>query len=218
MIIRVRSASIGMLMLPFALLVLSLRLAHAADTVPPGNLAVIDLDPAKTTVAYSLDGWPHHTQGTFALKHGVVRLDPQTGKMDGVIIVDAASGDSGHSVRDERMKSSVLEVSRFPEISFVPQQVVSHGDARGEFRVAVRGVMSLHGSQHDLTINATVRREGNTVTIQCAFAVPFVQWGLEDPSILMFKVSKEVDVEVTTNARLSWGPSTAMPTASFQRH
>src|ERR1700680_530074 len=108
MITRIRVAFVGTLLLTFALLALSLRLAHAADAVPPGNLAVIDLDPAKTTVAYSLDGWPHHTQGTFALKHGVIRLDPQSGKMAGVIIVDATSGNSGHYVRDERMKSSVL--------------------------------------------------------------------------------------------------------------
>jgi polyisoprenoid-binding protein YceI len=93
--------------------------------VPQGKLAVLELDPAKTTIAYSLEGWPHHTQGTFALKHGVIRLYPRTRKMDGIIIVDAASGNSGHSVRDDRMKSSVLEVSRFPDISFAPQQVVT---------------------------------------------------------------------------------------------
>jgi len=113
MIIRIRVAFVGTLLLTFALLVLSLRLAHAADTVPLGKLAVIDLDPAKTAIAYSLDGWPHHTQGTFALKHGLIRLNPQNGKLDGVIIFDAASGNSGHSVRDVWMKSSVLEVTRF---------------------------------------------------------------------------------------------------------
>jgi polyisoprenoid-binding protein YceI len=204
MLQRIRSAVVRALLLSFAMVALICRLAIAADSVPPGKLATLELDPAKTTIAYSLDGWPHHTQGTFALKHGVIRLNPQSGKMDGVIIVDATSGNSGHSVRDERMKSIVLEVSRFPEISFVPQQVMSHGDVQGEFPVAVRGVMSLHGSKHDLTINAMVRREGNTVTIHCAFAVPFVQWGLEDPSILMFKVAKQVMVNVTAVARLTW--------------
>ena len=57
--------------------------------MPPGKLAVLDLDPVKTTITYSLDGWPHHTQGTFKLKRGVVEIDPSTGKMTGTITVEA---------------------------------------------------------------------------------------------------------------------------------
>lgn len=191
----------------------------ADDTVPTGKLAVLDLDPAKTTIIYSLDGWPHHTQGTFKLKHGVIEIDPSTGKMTGTITVDAASGDSGHSIRDEEMKSTVLEVARFPEISFAPRQVLSHGDPLKAFPVKVVGLMSLHGVPHELTIDATVKRENNNVTIHSNFPVPFVEWGLRDPSILIFKVSKQVLVDVTANARLSWVASTparatTIPTAA----
>jgi polyisoprenoid-binding protein YceI len=191
-------------LLVLLLLATAAPLAMAADLAPPRKLATLELDPAKTTITYSLEGWPHHTQGTFTLKHGAIRIDPVTGKMDGIIAVDAASGDSAHSVRDERMKSSVLEVSRFPEISFAPRQVVSHGNLQREFPAAVRGMMRLHGAQHDFTIVAVVERKGNDVTIHCTFAIPYVEWGLKDPSILIFKVSKEVDVSVTAVARLSW--------------
>jgi polyisoprenoid-binding protein YceI len=207
MVSRIRYAVAGALLI--AVIALAASLALAADSIPQGKLATLELDPAKTTIAYSLEGWPHHTQGTFTLKHGAIRIDPQTGKMDGAIVVDAASGNSGHSIRDERMKSSVLEVSRFPEITFVPLQAVSHGKLQGEFPVTVRGLMSLHGTQHNFTIDATVRRDGNNVAIKCDFAIPFVQWGLEDPSILMFKVAKEVMVNVTSVARLSWTPPTS---------
>jgi polyisoprenoid-binding protein YceI len=215
MISRFRSAAVRAPLLGLVLIALIRRLAIAVDSVPQRKLAVLELDPAKTTIAYSLEGWPHHTQGTFALKRAVIRLDPQTGKMDGIIIVDAASGNSGNSVRDERMKSSVLEVNRFPDISFAPQQVVSHGSVQGEFPVTVRGLMLLHGAQHDFTIKALVRRDGNNVTIHCYFAIPFVKWGLQDPSILMFKVSKEVNIAVTIDAHLSWIAATAMPTAVY---
>lgn len=210
MLPRLRAAVVCARLLTFALVALIGPLAMAADAVPPGKSAVLDLDPAKTTIAYSLEGWPHHTQGTFTLKHGVIRIDPQTGKMDGVITVDAASGNSGHPVRDERMKAGVLEVSRFPEITFVPQQAVSQGNVQGEFPVTVRGLMSLHGAQHDFTIKATVRRDGNNVMIEGNFAIPFVEWGLEDPSILMFKVAKMVAVNVTAVARLRWDVSTSV--------
>jgi polyisoprenoid-binding protein YceI len=218
MLQRNRSAVVSALLLSFANITLICRLAIAADSRPPGRLAVLQMDPAKTTITYSLEGWPHHTQGTFALKHGIIRIDPQTGKLDGIITVDAASGSSGHSVRDERMKSSVLEVSSFPEISYAPQQVVSYGNPQGEFPITVRGLMLLHGTAHDFKVKATVRRAGDSVTIHCNFAVPFVAWGLSDPSILMFKVAKVVYVDVTTNARLRWISSSVTHTASLQRH
>jgi polyisoprenoid-binding protein YceI len=213
-----RSAGIYVLSFALAIFVLAIPLVAAEGTAPPGKLAVLDLDPAKTTITYSLDGWPHHTQGTFKLKRGVVEIDPSTGKMTGTITVDAASGDSGHSIRDQEMKSTILEVDRFPEISFAPRQVLSHGDPQKTFPVKVMGLMFLHGAQHALTIDATVEREENNVTIHSNFPVPFVEWGLRDPSLLMFKVSKQVLVDVTANARLSWvgstpATSTTIPTA-----
>jgi polyisoprenoid-binding protein YceI len=207
-----RSAGIYVLSLALTIVVLAIPLVAAGDTVPPGKLAVLDLDPAKTTITYSLDGWPHHTQGTFKLKRGVVEIDPSTGKMTGTITVDAASGDSGHSIRDEEMKSTVLGVDRFPEISFAPHQVLSHGDPQKAFPVTVAGLMLLHGVQHALTIDALVERDGDNVTIHSKFLVPFVEWGLHDPSILVFKVAKSVDIDLITDAHLSWIPSSAMST------
>jgi polyisoprenoid-binding protein YceI len=180
------------------------RLALAAEPIPEGRVAVLKFDPAKTAIAFSLSGWPHDTHGTFKLMRGLVRIYPATGKMDGMVVVDASSGNSGETIRDARMSAGILEAPRFPEISFAPQQVQSHGDPQGEFAVKVRGLMSLHGIQHDFTVDALVRRGANDAAIHCSFVIPYVEWGLKDPSILLFKVSKEVRLDLTTSARLSW--------------
>jgi polyisoprenoid-binding protein YceI len=124
--------------------------------------------------------------------------------MAGEIVIDAASGGSGHSTRDARMRDSILEVQRYPDISFAPQQVESHGSPPGVFPVTVRGVMVLHGGQHPLTISAQVGQNGDSVNIQCSFVVPYVAWGLKDPSLLFFKVAKEVGVQVSAVAHLTW--------------
>jgi polyisoprenoid-binding protein YceI len=184
----------------------------AGDSVPPGKIAVLKFDPAKTTIDYSLSGWPHSPHGTFKLKRGLIRVDPATGRMEGLIVVDAASGNSGNSMRDARMRDTVLEAGRFPEITFAPEQVESHGNPQGEFPVVVRGVMSLHGGKHPFTISARVRRDGDQVSIKCNFVIPYVDWGLENPSILMLKVSKEVEIGVTATAELSW--ASPAPTAA----
>lgn len=62
--------------------------------------------------------------------------------------------------------------------------------------------MTLHGDAHPFTIVARVSRSGNIVKISCSFTVPYVAWGLEDPSILSFRVAKEVKVQATTVASL----------------
>jgi polyisoprenoid-binding protein YceI len=190
------------LLLP--LILLAFPSTAAAGQPPHGRWAVLTFDPAKTSIIFSLTGWPHNTHGTFRLKRGLMRVDPATGKMDGSIVVDAASGDSEEPIRDARMRSGILDAGRFPDISFAPQQVLSHGDPQGEFPVKVRGIMSLHGTQHEFTIDARVHRDADEVTIHCNFVIPYVDWGLENPSILMFTVSKNVDLDVTTVAHLSW--------------
>jgi polyisoprenoid-binding protein YceI len=175
-----------------------------ADSSPlPAKWTALTFDTARTTIAYKLIGWPHITDGTFKLTSGRIRVDAVSGKMAGEIVVDAASGDSGHSVRDERMRRSVLEVDRYPEISFAPQQVESHGVSRGAFPVVVRGVLTLHGEPHSFTVTATIERRGDDAMIQCRFAIPYVAWGLKDPSVLFFKVEQNVSVEVTAIAHVA---------------
>jgi polyisoprenoid-binding protein YceI len=174
----------------------------AADSVTADKWTSIILDPARTTIAYKLIGWPHVTEGTFKLKRGMIRVNAMSGKIVGEIVVDAASGDSGHSVRDARMRDSILEAASYPEIIFVPQQVESHGPPRGEFPVVVRGLMTLHGSPHPFTVTAIVERRSDDATIHCRFAIPYVAWGLKDPSVLIFKVEPNVAIEVTATARI----------------
>jgi polyisoprenoid-binding protein YceI len=219
MVMRPGSAGVRVLVFALTMVILVCPLAMAFDPIPAGKVAVLELDPAQTTIAFLLTGWPHDTHGTFKLKRGRIRIYPATGKMDGIVIVDASSASTGVTIRDRRMRSSILEVSRFPEISFAPQRVESHGEPQGEFPVKVRGRLMLHGSGHAFTVDALVSRgAANNTTIHCTFVVPYVDWGLEDPSVLMFKVSKNVRLDVTTNARLSWLPPTArMPTAYLQR-
>jgi polyisoprenoid-binding protein YceI len=190
------------------LVVVLVRLAFAASnqSIPLGKWAVLSFDAANTTIQYHLMGWPHVTRGTFKLKRGKIQIDPVSGRVLGSLVVDAASGDNGHSVRDARMNNSVLEVQSFPEVSFEPQQVESHGTPPGEFPASVRGVMTIHGSTHPLAVVARVERHNDAVVVHCNFAIPYVAWGLKDPSILFFTVAKEVEIEVTAVGHLEWMP------------
>jgi len=39
--------------------------------------------------------------------------------------------------------------------------------------------------------------------VKTTFPVPYVAWGLKDPSFMMFKVAKEVGIDLTLMGQLS---------------
>ncbi len=169
--------------------------------------AVLDLNPATTYIHYSLQGWPHITNGTFRLARAIIRIDPVSGKADGSVIVSATSGDSGSHMRDSEMKDSILEVDRYPEITFIPQQAEGQRSAEGEFPAAVRGILTLHGKPHEITLNMMVQPNGDRFTATGHFAVPYVAWGLKNPSLLIFRCADTVYVDIKTQGRVTWVPA-----------
>jgi len=185
-------------------LCIAAAVARADESIPAGKMAVLKFEPNTTEIDYSLNGWPHHTQGSFKLRRGVIYIDPTNGRIDGEIIVDAASGNSNESARDARMRSSILETSRFPDIIFRPMTADGSAKLAGDFKADVSGIMLLHGRSHMMSVVALIGRDGDLVHIESEFEIPFVAWGLEDPSILMLRVDKEVHIKVIATPRLSW--------------
>jgi hypothetical protein len=76
--------------------------------------------PETTSIRWTLSGPIHTVHGTFKLKGGTVDVNPDDGSADGLIEVDAISGESGNPARDGRMHKSVLESDRYPISVFIP--------------------------------------------------------------------------------------------------
>ena len=92
------------------------------------RLAVIELEPANSEIDFDLDGFPHQVHGKFKIVSGKVEVDPSSGELSGLVVVDTASGDSGNGLRDAEMRDSILEAQRYPQITFTPshcQQAVA---------------------------------------------------------------------------------------------
>jgi polyisoprenoid-binding protein YceI len=163
---------------------------------------VLELDPAATQIRFTLEASLHTVEGRFTLKRGEIRFDPVTGKAGGEIVVDAASGDSGNRMRDASMRDHVLEADDYPEIRFRPEKIEADFQTPDDLHARVHGTMELHGSEHAMTLEVTARRAKDHVRFTTRFAVPYVAWGLEDPSLLFLRVAREVGIEVTASARL----------------
>lgn len=183
--------------LAFAVL-LSASAAHRAPQVAPAgtNEIVLNLDPAQSSVHYTVGSSLHTVHGTFAIKRGTLRLDPATGKATGEIVVDAASGQSGSDSRDKKMHKEVLESARFNEIIFRPDHVESAVQRQGTSNTQLHGVFVMHGGEHEMT--ATVRAELGAEQWKgtANFSVPYNDWGLKNPGNFLLKVDHSVNIEV----------------------
>ncbi len=175
-------------------------LALCAGPAIAGEL-VLDLDPAQTIVQFTLGATLHTVHGTFKLKHGRVRYDPATGKIAGEVVIDATSGDSREEGRDRRMHKDVIESRTYPEIVFTPDQVIGTVAAQGDSQVQVHGVFRIHGAAHDMTVPVDVRIAGGRTTATARFTIPYVKWGMKNPSSLLLRVSDKVEIEVTAATR-----------------
>src|SRR6202045_916275 len=117
----------------FAIVLVVLAFAHRAAGAESRS-GTLELDPAKTLVEFRLPGRLHARHGKFKLAHGTISADFATGEVSGSIVVDARSGDSGIAARDDRMKTSVLEAQKFPEIIFTPRHVDGRLEKDGQFQ------------------------------------------------------------------------------------
>jgi polyisoprenoid-binding protein YceI len=168
-----------------------------------GQHQTFTVNPCASAVAFSLGGNTHHVDGTFHVQSGAVEFERSGGKISGSVVVAAGSGDSGDQGRDKKMKSDVLDVAHYAEVSFVPQSYQGAIAASGDSTVQVTGNFTLHGAAHEITVPMQLHIEGTSLTAKTHFTVPYVQWGLKDPSIFILKVAKEVGIDLTLVGNLS---------------
>jgi polyisoprenoid-binding protein YceI len=162
----------------------------------------LDLDPAHSTVAFTLGATLHTVRGTFGFKQGTIRFDPATGQASGTVVVDLASGQSGDAKRDANMRNTVLQVQTYPLAVFSPSRVQVQL-ANGKPSVLdVDGVLAIHGGSHAMTLHVTLEANGASTTAHTQFSVPYVQWGMKDPSTFFLHVGNTVDIDVTAVAQV----------------
>jgi len=141
--------------------------------------------------------------GAFHVQSGSIEFDRNTPKMLGSVVVVAGSGKTGNDSRDKKMNKDILKVEQYGTVSFEPKTYTGVIAPSGDSTIQVTGTFTLLGTPHEIAVPILVHLEGPTATAKAHFVVPYVQWGLKNPSFLVWKADNDVAIELILAGRLS---------------
>jgi polyisoprenoid-binding protein YceI len=141
--------------------------------------------------------------GTFHIQSGSIEFDRSASKMSGSVVVLAGSGKTGNDSRDKKMNKDILKVDQYTSISFAPKTYTGAIAPSGDSTIQVSGVFTLLGTPHDLTIPMQIHMDGSKATARAHFIIPYVQWGLKNPSFMFWKAENDVAIDLNLVGQIS---------------
>jgi polyisoprenoid-binding protein YceI len=172
-----------------------------AGSIAASGQETLLIDPSHSTIRFTLSDVLHTVRGTFKLTNSSLEFR-RSGEMKGTIVVGAATGESGNETRDHRMTESELRAQMYPQIIFQPEHFTGTLAPSGKSSIIVSGVFTLLGKGHTITVPMQVEALGDHYAATGSFSVPYVAWGLKDPSTFVLRVGKEVQIDLTLTATL----------------
>lgn len=160
------------------------------------------LDVEDVSVTFTLGAVAHTVEGTIPVTFADVQIDPASGELFGEIVLDARGADTGNRRRDRKMHEDVLLSNEHPEIVFVPDRFEGTMPESGSGRGTLHGRVRLLGVEHDVELATRLERADGELALEAELRAPYVEWGLEDPSVFVLRVEKHVDVRIRATLRL----------------
>jgi polyisoprenoid-binding protein YceI len=183
----------------FAVFVLAVIFSPAA--LAQHQTFVVNAD--SSAVKMTLKTTHELVSGTFHIQSGAIEFDRGNPKMSGSVVVLAGSGKTGNDSRDKKMNKDILKVDQYTTVSFAPKTYSGTIAASGDSTIRVSGVFTLLGTPHDLTIPMQIHMDGSKATAKAQFVVPYVQWGLKNPSFLIWKAENDVGMDLNLIGQIS---------------
>jgi len=182
---------------------LALALAATLSPVALAQHQTFAVNPDASEVKMKLNTTHEVVNGTFHVQSGSIEFDRGTPKMSGTVVVAAGSGKTGNDSRDKKMNKDILKVEQYTTVSFAPKTYQGTIPASGDSTVQVSGVFTLLGTPHDITIPMQIHVDGSKATAKAQFTIPYVQWGLKNPSFLIWKAENDVAIDLSLVGQIS---------------
>ncbi|HEY6849924.1 MAG TPA: YceI family protein [Terracidiphilus sp.] len=186
-------------MKPFAVVALAVILAPAALA----QHQTFTVNPDASEVKMKLNTTHEVVNGTFHIQSGSINFDRTASHISGIVIVATGSGKTGNDSRDKKMYKDILKVDQFATVSFAPKSYSGTVAPSGDSTIQVSGVFTLLGTDHDLTIPMQIHIDGSKATARGQFVIPYVRWGLKNPSFLIWKAENDVAIDLNLVGQIS---------------
>src|SRR5271156_4594093 len=161
------------------------------------------IDPNASDVKMTLKTTHEIVNGTFHVDSGSIDYDRNVSSISGIVVVAAGSGKTGNDSRDKKMNKDILKVDQYTTVSFAPKTYTGTIAPSGDSTIQVTGVFTLLGTAHDLTIPMQIHMDGSKATAKAHFVVPYIQWGLKNPSFLIWKAENDVAIDLNLVGQIS---------------
>jgi polyisoprenoid-binding protein YceI len=161
------------------------------------------VSPDASEVKMTLNTTHETVIGTFHVQFGSIEFDRSNSKMAGSVIVLAGSGKTGNDSRDKKMYRDILQIDQHATVSFEPKTYTGGIAASGDSTIQVTGIFTLLGTPHEIKIPMLVHLDGTSATAKARFVVPYVQWGLKNPSFLIWKADDDVAIDLNLVGAIS---------------
>jgi polyisoprenoid-binding protein YceI len=159
--------------------------------------------PDASEVKMTLQTTHEIVNGTFHVQSGSIEFDQGAPKMSGLVAVAAGSGKTGNDSRDKKMYKDILKVEQYAIVSFEPKTYVGAIALSGDSTIQVTGTFTLLGTPHEITVPILVHLDGAGGTAKAHFVVPYIQWGLKNPSFLIWKADNDVAIDLNLVGTIS---------------
>ncbi|GEM_PF-1391553 len=103
-------------------------------------------------------------------------------KADSLAVMDKVS-DSDRQKIEKTLRSEVLEVDKYSEITFKSDNVSAQRIAEGKYQTKITGELTLHGVTRAITIPATIDFSQNGLQAQGQFSLRQTDYGIKPVSI-----------------------------------
>ncbi len=178
-------------------------LAGLLATAAPAQHQTFAVNPDASEVKMTLKTTHELVNGTFHIQSGSIGFDRGTPQMSGSVVVLAGSGNTGNGSRDKKMNKDILQVEQHATVSFEPKTYTGDLAPSGDSNLQVTGIFTLLGTPHEITIPIVVHLEGASATAKAHFVVPYVQWGLKNPSFMIWKADNDVAIDLNLVGTIS---------------
>jgi polyisoprenoid-binding protein YceI len=161
------------------------------------------IDPNASDVKMTLKTTHELVNGTFHVDSGAIEYDRKVSSISGTVVVAAGSAKTGNDSRDKKMNKDILKVQQYSNVIFTPKNYSGTIAPSGDSTIQVAGVITLLGTPHDVTVPMHLHMDGASCTAKTHFMIPYVQWGLKNPSFLIWKADNDVAIDLDLVGRLS---------------